>query len=323
MKKGKKKAKGKAPQQSIDISSKKLIVVAAAIFASICFVYSLEGLIGKGSLIKYASAVATGLLTGFSGNPSWVILLPETASKISPDTFKSLLLLNNGNTIMAMSAAASIMFLFGLYNGIKHKSFRYQPAVIIPTLGIPAMIVATGYRTASESSLMILSDFFNDRYLAIFLHLMILILLSIKWILSKHGYSSRHWLFSIIAGPLAGFIIGYMNALWILSLFAVMYFFIVMLLNEDISGALLLTPVASFPLIATKLIYQQHPHISLNCAYGKPEIMFILLLFAGFISAYYLSTRIIQSVTGSRKNTLFFSFSLLTFFLSLLHILFH
>jgi hypothetical protein len=323
MAKKRKRKRNNAPGGRIeDGSVKPLVLFASALFASACFVYAVESLIGKSAFVNYLLALASGILTGFSGNPLWPSLLPEFISGIFPDALRQTGFFSGINPLYLFAFAAASMSAASIFDGIKYKRMRYEPAILIPALGVPAMIVAAGFRSDSESSLKVLSSFFNDYYLSLFLISTVLILVGIKWALKTEHIRDRHRLFSVIAGPLAGIWIGYMREFWMFSLIALLYFFYLMVLNENTSGALSGIPAAAVAFIFVKLFFfKEAASGSASGINITSNIVLLIVLSAGFMIAHIFSSRLMAALSSKTRNTIFFSTVVLSMILSLYHLI--
>jgi len=309
------KSGGKKAASPFSGADRQIILFGAVLAASAGAVFAVQGAIETTITGRYAVALVSGLLTGVSGNPLWLELISKVAELFGADSIASLLPQNYlGDCFsreMIFLAAVCAMALVSLLDGLRKGRMRYEPALIIPSLGFPAMLLAIRERTNAQSFYNLFSDFFKGPYPIGFVALCTLLLCIVRLASRAEPQKCRHWLFSFAAGPFIGFWIGYLETSWVQSLFTLLLFSYIFILNEDVVGIIYSIPVAAAPLLGAKIFFlgaemAKTPDAA-SC--GIPWAA-IAVSAAGFAAAHLFTTRLAAAIPSGPRRTLFFSTTL-------------
>ncbi len=232
-----------------------LILFGTALAAAFALFFFAGNLIHPHAPALYAASLASGVLSGLSGNPV-CIGLPQMALNVAgmePPAWLATGMLSNLFAPQLIYVAAALMTaLASLRFGLKTGALRYETAVLLPATALPGMVLAWWARNAGALFYENTESFFNSPYLTGAL-IVAMLMLSI----ARAGFGwrppVRHWAFSIAAGPFAGFWIGYIGGEWIFALAVFIFFIYLFVLNETELGTITGAPIAMFPIGVAKL----------------------------------------------------------------------
>ncbi len=236
-----------------------LSLFAGALIALIPAVKYAQDVFGFMSPVRYIAAVATGFLTGVSGNPVFFLIPGGVAEMfgVHPDIIS---VFPYSMVSPVIPASTSILFvsvlcgITGLRDGLKRGRLRYEPAMILPVLSLTGMAAAWWAKSVSPLFNDLMSSVANSPYFLGAVFFMILFLGAAK-LLAGNKSTNRHWLLSIAAGPVIGFWIGYLGGAWMWFLAAILLFVYVIVLNESIMGIIVSLPLVAAPVCAAKIFY--------------------------------------------------------------------
>ncbi len=317
-----KRVGGKKAAAAFSGVDRQLILFGAVLVASAGAVFAAQGATGATTTGRYGAALVSGLLTGVSGNPLWLELIAKFAKLFGIESIAALFPQNQLAGClpreMIFLSAACVMGLVALLDGLRKGRMRYEPAIIIPSLGFPAMLLAIRERATAQSFYSLFSDFFKGPYPIGFIALCTLLPCIVRLASRSDPRKGRHWLLSFAAGPFIGFWIGYLETSWVQSLFVLLFFFYVFILNEDVMGIIYGVPVAAAPLLGAKIFYLGAETAKTPAAAGGGIPWAALIVSAvGFAAAHLFSTRLAAALPSAPRRAIFFA-TTIVFLISLL-----
>ncbi len=309
-KNSRKKKSGKSAVKPAAFSTRGLILFGAALVISAAAVYAVREILGPGAFARYIIALVSGLATGISGNPlilrlveRIVIAVPQL-KQFAPD-LPTQFLASRFPADMVILAAAGVAGMATLRDGIKTGALRYEPMLLIPATAVPGMLPAVWARSASALFRDLFAGAINSPYVVGFVVIVTLGLGVARWAM-RWSSPPRHWLWSIIIGPMIGFWIGYLDSFWSQALIALMYFGWMIVLNEEVTGVIAGLPLALLPIWAVKTLYlQPAARAAEGAPMAAPEIAAIVAVAAGFAAAHLFAFRIMSSMKPCGKRALF------------------
>jgi hypothetical protein len=310
-----KKGGGWSPREAFDSEATRALILNAAIIAAVGgAVFAAAGALGEGrAFAVFALASAAGLLAGFTGNPALVVLPERAAERFGVGTaqaadFPSAVLEGFLSPEAMIFAAAVVMAAVVARDGLKKGWFRYEPALIVPGLGLAGMAAAAWAKGAGSLFYELFSGFFSNAAPVWFIAGALGLFGAARW-LGGWNPSRRHWMWSAVAGPAVGFWAGYVEVVWIQALVALLFFVYLLVLNEDEPGMAAGVPFAFVPLCAAKLFFVDGgmsaagPHVA--DMQGAPWAMFACAA-AGFALSSLLAARLLVALPAKAARHVFF-----------------
>ncbi len=313
--KKKKAGGGWAPREAFDAGASRALILHAAIIAAAGgAAFVLAGGAGDGrTFAVFAFAAAAGLLAGFTGNPA-LVALPERAAErfgvgaAQAADFPSAVMGGFLSPEAMILAAAGLMAAASARDGLKRGWFRYEPALIVPGLGLAGMAAASWARGAGSLFYELFSGFFSSAAPVWFIVGAVALFGAARW-LGGWTPARRHWMWSAAAGPAVGFWAGYVEVVWIQALVALLFLVYMLVLNEDETGMAAGVPFAFVPLCAAKLFFVEGgmsssgPHVA--DMQGAPWALFAAVA-VGFALSSLLAARLLAALPAKAARHVFF-----------------
>jgi hypothetical protein len=304
-------------------SGKPVVLFAAALFASACFVFAFEGLLGPGAALLYAAALVSGVLSGLSGNPLWYSLPAAILIKFgNPGGIAALFPAELINKYLKPEASllfiAIIMAVVSFYDVVKKRRVKYESAFLLPATALPVMCLAIQMRESAAPFYDLFKGVFAGPLPIGFIAAATLLLGIAKWAARTDPGSGRHWSWNIAAGLIIGFWFGYLEYSWAVSLIALLYFSYLFILNEDGTGIIYCLPLAAIPLITGKIVLSKTAVSAFQASAGPIPWALVIITVAGFSAACLFGTRLMSALPAGLRRALFF----VTLFVFLFSILF-
>lgn len=288
-----------------------MIVYCAALAASAFVVFALRQAIGPGAILKYAAALACGLLTGLSGNPLIIDLPALIALKLGAPApaltnLPSVFLGGWFSPALCYGVFAALMAAAPIRDGLKKGWLRYKPALLIPATALPGMALAWWANHSAKLFVEISAGFFDSPYLVGFVAAAVLALGIVKWA-ARSEPAPRHWAWSIVVGPAIGFWIGWLDHFWMPALVVLLFFTFLFVMNESVMGTIAALPVALTPIWFAKIFYLRVTAAGLMPAgtAGVPWAL-VAITFAGFAAAHLFAVRLAAAMPAGARRAVFF-----------------
>lgn len=261
---GKKAAAKKAPDIKPSIGGLSLLPVGlAVIIIALPGIFSATGVSWDGfSAPVLWMSMISGAITGVTGNPLMVDVIPGVMSafpalKNVAEIFPAQMLsqkLPGGLHIVMIS-----LFLGGstLIPAAKRKMMKYEPVLLVPSLGLLGMVFAFRARSMAPMFNDLFSGILDSLYFTGMIVLLLLILVMMRWI---NGTRPRfaHWGWCVAAGPITGFWVGYVGDWWPYFLIVLLLFIYCFMIDEDLTGIACGLPLMYAPLAGAKMLMSNY-----------------------------------------------------------------
>lgn len=301
-------------------------VGAALLIAAIPLLLPLVGVSWKGcSSSAMWFAMLSGVATGISGNPLMVDVLPGILGLFSSlqDTaaiFPAQLLAEKLPGGLHLVIVSLVLGGAALIPAAKGKMMKYEPVLLIPSLGLLGMVFAFRARSMAPMFNDLFTGILDSMYFTGMIVLLLLVLVMMRWI---YGSRSRfaHWGWSVAAGPLAGFWVGYIGPWWPFVLAAILLFIYCFIIDEDPVGIACGLPLMYAPLAGAKILMSNFEGweniVTSSELWSPPVIVALLSMAAAHLCAIYI-LRMMPEKTArgvfSATTVLFLLFSIYRLF---------
>jgi hypothetical protein len=323
-KSAKKKKSGKKPVGgSAALAPRDFIIIATLLAAVAAVVFFLGKLFGPGALMKYFSAIVSGLVAGLSGNPVFAGTIQGVAARfdlsgLPTEYFPTVYLREYFSTELIYVIFAALMVAVTIRDSFKGGRLRYESALLVPVTALPGMALALWAKGSAALFRDLTAGLFESPWLVGGIAALALLLGIVRWA-ARGEQAPRHWALSIAVGPFAGFWVGYLDRYWIPALIVILYFTYLFVLNESESATISSLPIAFLPVACAKIFFMQASGAGALLPVGVAGISWPIVgaALAGFAASSLFAARLMHALSAPARRAIFFC-AYIVFFVSLM-----
>lgn len=301
-------------------------VAAALLIAAIPALLPLAGVTWKDcSPSAMWLAMLSGVATGVSGNPLMADVLPGILGLFSSlhetaAAFPAQLLAEKLPGGLHIVIVSLVLGGATLIPAAKWKMMKYEPVLLIPSLGLLGMVFAFRARGMAPMFNDIFTGILDSMYFTGMIVLMLLVLIMLRWI---YGSSSRfaHWGWCVAAGPVAGFWVGYIGPWWPFFLIAILLFIYCFIVDETTVGIACGLPLMFAPLAGAKILMSNFEGweniVTSSELWSAPVVVALISMAAAHLCAIFILKMLPEKTARaifSATTVLFLMFSIYRLF---------